>query len=370
MKVLYFSRDYTTHDHRFLSSLAASGVETLFLRLERRSRQLEDRALPPGVELVPWRGGRSPFAWKDLPARALELRRIVKAHKPDLVHAGSIHSGALVAALAGIHPLVSMSWGSDLLKDAFANPRMTWLTRQVLRRSDVLVGDCTAVKDAAVGFGFPAEKVVLFPWGINLESFTPPQDNVSELRARLGWQDCVVALSLRSWEPIYGLDTIIMGFARAAYEEPRLRMILLGGGSLAGMVQGLLSSYGLHDRVHVGGQVSQNDLPRYYQAADFYISASHSDGSSVSLMEALASSLPVLVSDIPGNREWISEGEQGWFFPVGDPETLKSLLLRAASQPETLAAMRPAARHLAEQRADWSKNFQKLLAAYRMATQA
>jgi glycosyltransferase involved in cell wall biosynthesis len=212
--------------------------------------------------------------------------------------------------------------------------------------------------------------VALFPWGINLQDFTPRAGAPSDLRARLGWQDCIVALSLRSWEPIYGLDPIVMGFARAALEEPRLRLILLGGGSLAGMVQGLLSSYGLHDRVHVGGQVSQNELPRYYQAADLYMSASHSDGSSVSLMEALASSLPVLVSDIPGNREWVTDGQQGWFFPVGDTDALKRTLLHACKSPETMAAMRPAARQLAEQRANWPENFKKLLDAYRMATQA
>ena len=65
------------------------------------------------------------------------------------------------------------------------------------------------------------------------------------------------------------------------------------------------------DRVHFGGQVGYDNLPLYYGASDLYLSASHSDGSSVSLMEALASGLPVLVSDIPGNREWISEGKTG-----------------------------------------------------------
>lgn len=370
MKVLYFSRDYTPHDYRFLSSLAASGTETLFLRLERRSHQLEDRALPPGVEQILWNGGKKAFSWKDLPARVLELRRILDERKPDLVHAGPVHSAALVAALAGAHPLVTMSWGSDLLKDAYKSEHMKWLTRQVLRRSDVLVGDCSAVKKAALDFGFHSDRVTLFPWGIDLEHFTQQDNLPSELRSRLGWQDCIVVLSLRSWEPIYGLDTIVQAFAHAVVQEPRLRLILLGGGSLAGMVQGMLSSYGLHGHVHLGGQVSQKDLPRYYQAADMYLSASHSDGSSVSLMEALASSLPVLVSDIPGNREWVTEGQQGWFFPVGDAQALSSLLLRAASQPEILAGMRPAARLLAEQRANWPENFKKLLGAYRMAAQA
>ena len=79
---------------------------------------------------------------------------------------------------------------------------------------------------------------------------------------------------------------------------------------------------GVLDRVQFGGQVSQRDLPRWYHKADLYISPSHIDGSSVSLMEALACGLPALVSDIPANREWVSEGVNGWLFPDGNADIL------------------------------------------------
>ena len=78
----------------------------------------------------------------------------------------------------------------------------------------------------------------------------------------------------------------------------------------------------INEKVFFGGHVPQIDLPGYYQAADLYISASHSDGSSVSLMEALASGLPVLVSDIPGNVEWVEPGRQGWLFKDSDVTSL------------------------------------------------
>ena len=91
MRVLYFSRDYTTHDHRFLAALAKSGLETHFLRLERGPRQMEDRPLPPQVqpgELARRAAGR--LRWRDLPGRALGLRRIVRELKPDVIHAGPL----------------------------------------------------------------------------------------------------------------------------------------------------------------------------------------------------------------------------------------------------------------------------------------
>jgi glycosyltransferase involved in cell wall biosynthesis len=371
VKVLYFSRDYTPHDHRFLASLVESGQEVFYLRLERRSRQLEDRPVPPQVTQVPWSGGTGPFAWRRLVPTVLEVRHLLRTLEPDVVHAGPLQSCAFIAALAQAVPLVSMSWGSDILKDAYASRWMKRVTRFTLRRSDVLLGDCAAVRQAAEDFGFPGERVVLFPWGIDLQAFAPApravQAGAADLCPRLGWQDCFVALSLRSWEPVYGVDVVVNAFARAVAEEPRLRLLLLGGGSLAGKIQALLNQRGLHDLVHLGGQVSQNELARYYHAADLYVSASHSDGSSVSLMEALGCGLPALVSDIPGNREWIAGEQAGWLFADGDAGELAAGMLRAARDPAALAGMRLEARALAERRANWPDNFQKLLAAYALA---
>lgn len=365
MRVLYFSRDYTPHDHRFLSALAESGQEAMFLRLERSNRQLESRALPGEVTQLLWRGGQKPFAWRDLPGCVLALRNVVRDVRPDVIHAGPLQTCAFIAALAGAQPLVSMSWGSDLLVDAHKNAWMKRITRYTLRRSRGLVGDCRAVQEAAAGFGFPRERVTLFPWGVDLKKFAPSGED-GGLRARLGWQKCFVVLSLRSWEPIYGVDVVVKAFARAAEVEPRLRLLLLGSGSLAGRIQGLLHEHDLYERVHLGGQVGQDELPHYYQAADLYVSASHSDGSSVSLLEALASGLPALVSDIPGNREWVDE-RVGWLFPDGDAETLAHGLLRAVEGEGERTAMGRNARARAEERADWEKNFGKLLAAYRQA---
>ena len=60
MRILYFTRDYTTHDRRFLEALANTEHKVYYLRLERRGHQLEDRPLPPEIELIPWAGGQKP----------------------------------------------------------------------------------------------------------------------------------------------------------------------------------------------------------------------------------------------------------------------------------------------------------------------
>ncbi len=95
-------------------------------------------------------------------------------------------------------------------------------------------------------------------------------------------------------------------------------------------------SGGVDEYVTFGGQISQTDLPRWYHMADLYISPSHVDGSSVSLMEALACGLPCLVSDIPANKEWVFENENGWLFRDGDADHLAEKILAAMNQREKL----------------------------------
>ncbi len=364
MKILYFSFDYTPHDHRFLAALAESGHEIHYLRLQRGPRQTEDRPLPPAVHLVRWAGGQKPFRWLAFPRLFADFRRVLRTLQPDLVHAGPIQTVAAFPALAGFHPLVSMSWGYDLQRDADRSGFYRALTRFVLRRSDALVADCQAVARRAQAFGFPAERITVFPWGVDLQHFAPGADD--GLRARMGWEDAFVVLHNRSWEPIYGVDVMARAFVQAARQEPRLRLMLLGSGSLAPLLHRIFQEARLLDRVHFFGQVSQRQLPRYYRAADLYLSASHTDGSSVSLMEALASGLPALVSDIPSNREWVEEGVQGWLFPDGDARALAVKLVEAAHLPATaLGQMAQAARARAEAKANWPQNFQRLLDLYR-----
>jgi glycosyltransferase involved in cell wall biosynthesis len=364
-KIIYFSRDFSPHDFRFLSSLAGTSNEVYWLRLENCGQILEKRSLPENINQISWRGGQRGTNLVDRATLIADLKRLIREIQPDLIHAGPVQSAALLAASAGFRPLVTMSWGSDLLRDVEVNSWMRWAAKYTLARTTVLFGDCQAVINKAVSLGFPSERCVLFPWGVDLRQFNPGK--AVDFRERHGWRDAFVVLSVRSWEPLYGVDVLVRGFALAAEKLPALRLLMLGSGSQAAQLNAIFKDNGVLDRVVFAGQVGQEDLPLYFQASDLYVSASHSDGSSVSLMEALACGLPALVSDIPGNREWVTPGQEGWIFPDGDDRALADAILQAFEERGQLAEIGAAARKLAEQRADWPRNFQKLLEGYQMA---
>lgn len=361
MRILYFTRDYTTHDRRFLAALTRTEHQVYYLRLEQRGHQLEDRPLPPQIELVDWAGGKGPARRRDGPRLLAGLRRVIADVRPDLIQSGPLQTAAFLVALSGFRPLLSMSWGYDLLIDADRSPTWRWATRYTLRHSAALLGDCNTIRQKAIAFGMPDERIVTFPWGVDLHHFSPGNDASQDTQ-----EGSFTILSTRGWEPIYGVDVLARAFVQAARRRPELRLIMLGNGSQAGLLRKIFIQGGVQARVHFPGQVSHADLPRYYRSADLYVSASHSDGSSISLLEAMACGRPALVSDIPGNQEWVTPNEQGWWFRDGDATDLARGILQAVEERQRLPEMGQAARRLVERRADWHTNFPHLLQTYAM----
>jgi glycosyltransferase involved in cell wall biosynthesis len=360
VRVLYFSRDYTPHDHRFLTALAQSEHTIYYLRLEKCGQPLEERPFPEKVNAVIWRGGNKQVRLIDTPGLYLALKGVLREVSPDLVHAGPLHQCAWLTALTGFHPLVSMSWGYDLMQDAERNAFRGWMTRFTLQRSSVMIGDCEPVRKQAIRFGMDRDRIVTFPWGVNLTQFKPGSSSQEKT-------DGFTLLSVRSWEPVYGVDVIARAFVQVAQQYPDVFLVMLGAGSQAELIHNIFTEGGVLERVHFPGVVGQDNLPDYYRLADLYLSASRTDGTSISLLEAMASGRPAVVSDIPGNREWIQAGVNGWLFKDGDPEAMAESIKQAIQQREALDEMGAAARRIAEQRADWQKNFPELFRAYALA---
>ena len=364
MRVIYFSKSYTPHDYRFLSSLAKTEHEVFYLKLESNKRQTEDRPVPENIQQILWSDGRGEFRWRDVPRLTFELRRLIKRLKPDLIHAGPIQNCAFLAALSGYRPILAMSWGYDLVMDADKSAWMQWVTRYSLKRSAFFTSDAKVSRDKAIAYGMDPERIVMFPWGVDIKKFAPKKSEKSKRKVDRGNSSSITLFCNRTWESIYGVDLLAKAFVNVAAQDPNINLILLGGGSQGGKIRQILMNGGVLERVHFGGQVSHIDLPRWYHMADLYISASHVDGSSVSLMEALASGLPCLVSDIPGNKEWIEEGVNGWLFRDGDVDDLAAKILSAIKSRKSFKKIGESARKTAEEKADWTKNFGKLLEVY------
>lgn len=364
MRLLYFTERDSPHDQRFLAALANTPHQVFALRqYETREKTFT------GMTELHWQEGQPDWTdWRGWQEGKAQLQHILVDLQPDLIHAGPIQGPAFLTALTGFHPLLSMSWGSDLLIHAHRSPWMRCATRYTLSQSEILLADCQTVADEAVKLGLSSDKIVRFPWGVDLDHFSPSHGAAEgiKLRKNLGWEDAFIVLCNRSWSPLYGVDLLAKAFTEASKRNPSLRLLLVGDGPQSEEIRQLLAP--VAEKVSLPGWLDRKSLPGVYCAADLFVSPSHSDGSSISLLEAMACSRPVLASDIPGNREWITPGVTGELFEDGNLESLTGQILKMADSPE-LRAYGEQARKLAEERANWQENFKKLSQAYQRVMQ-
>jgi glycosyltransferase involved in cell wall biosynthesis len=365
MRVIYFSQDYTPHDYRFLDKLAQTPHEVWYLRFETCPTPFETQPVPSNIRVIDWMGSQTYQlrGWDRLKL-FLGLRRVLRQIHPDLVHAGPVQNCGFFTALAGFKPMLLMSWGSDIMSQADRNAISRCITRFTIRRADMIAADCLAVRDKIIKLaGYPAERIVVFPWGVDLNQFQPAPSRL-KLRDKLGWQTNKIVITTRSMEPIYGVEAFMEAAKKVIEKAPDTRFLMLGSGSLEPKVKAFIGQNKLEPAIHLEGRVPHGRLPDYFNEADLYVSSSYSDGTSVSLLEAMACRLPVVVSDLPSNREWVSAGINGWLVPPGDALALSSAILEALEQKERVQVMAEKNISLVRQKADWDKNFSALLIAY------
>lgn len=339
MRILYLTAGHDVHDQRFAEAIRGAGHDCAIW-------------VAPAVGAMPE------------VERLGEIRRAIRAVDADIVHAGPIQDVARLAAECGARPLVTASWGFDLLTPGMSSARLDQ-TAWTLERSDLLLVDCLSAAKAANEICCPSLPVLVLPWGVDLDSFRPGRtSDAMRVREQLGWSDATVVVTARSHEPRYGVVVAVEGFLRAVEVVPSLRLLVIGDGTVRPQVERLVAAAGAMDHVHFVGRQPPDLLPTWFAASDIYLSASRVDGSSVTLLEAMASGLPSVVSDIPGNLEWIDR-ESGRPFRDGDSGSLARALIEFASfDSGRLAGIGMMARGVVEQRADWRANVLRLVGAY------
>ena len=368
MRVLYFSDNTSGHNQRFLEKLSQSGLEVWFL--DPGSKCLAEGWLPQGVrwartkQVIPRNSSLETFSIF-LP----QFRELLAEIKPDVVHAGPVQTCGYVTALSDFHPWLLCSWGSDLLLHAQQSPELLHATQEALSSADSFFCDCDTVRDRAKQFAdLPDSRIVQLPWGIKKGLFGPSDDLPSKEQFEREHGTHVVIYT-RSWEPLYGIKTLLEAFLQAYRIDSSLRLLLLGDGSEARRVREFIAVHGLGGVIRTLGPYRKEDMPKWFRVADTYVSCTQSDGTSISLLEAMATGLPVVLTDIPSNREWVTENFNGWLAPVNSAEGFANRLLCAARlTPEERGLFSERTRRIVEERADWDRNFPRLLEMYERIT--
>jgi L-malate glycosyltransferase len=257
------------------------------------------------------------------------VRRLRAAGPCDLVHAHWLAGPGWIGSLAGRRPLAISVWGSDILLHADRSRLGARLTRLATTRADAVIYDAEVLAEALIGKGFPPERLHRIVLGPNSRDFqaVAAGDIARSLGVPHGMK---LVLSPRGTSPVYDPETAVAAFAAARVSDAVL-LVRLGNDDRDSVdLDELARRHGVADRVFSYRSVAAHRLPSLYASADVVLSVPRSDGTSVTVLEALFCERPVIATDLPANREWLPDE---FLAPVGNAEALGIRVRRALVDP-------------------------------------
>ncbi len=319
--------------------------------------------LPPGLDSNSYLRVPDWLGWHEdattwTPRCVEAINEIELRFQPSIIHAGPLTTVAHAVSESTQTPVVAMSWGFDLLRDVENDLQAASKARETINRVSAVHVDCQAGTNAAVRLGARPHQVHCIPWGVDLNQFHPPKTRSKRSNVNI--------LSARSLEPLYDVKTTVEGFAIAVSELPTCPLILtvVGDGSLRAELHEHARDLGVDESVNWIGRVSEHDLSELMRSAEIYVASSLIDGSSITLLQAMASGLPSIVPAVGGNIEWVTPGVTGHLFEARDARALGKAILSVVESPESAKSMGIAARIAVQKRGDWVQNRAKLNLMY------
>ncbi len=280
---------------------------------------------------------RSPFS-KDNLAAYRELKRLLKENHYDIVHTHTPNASALVRLVCrklrktGTRVFYT-AHGFHFYTGA---PLKNWLIyypveRFLSRWTDVLVTINQEDYQRACA-QFHARQTEYIPGvGMDVEGFAPKDYTPGERRAELVIpQDAHLLLSVGELNANKNHAVVILALAKLA--DPSVFYVICGEGSKRTELEALARELGLENQVKLLGV--RRDVAQWMADADIYMFPSYREGLSVSLMEAMASGLPVVCSDIRGNRDLIQAGQGGVLCTPASPDEFADAVKSLLEQPE------------------------------------
>ncbi len=318
----------TAHVAQLARALGRSGHEVQVLAPHSPSRDFQDADLlvPLGRSVPLPSGGsiaRVSLSWWLYP----KVRALLKKEQFDIIH--------LHEPMAPILPLCVLEFSKSVnvgtFHASYARQHLYRFTHPIIKRWQQRLHGHIAVSPAArryVNNTFPGDYEII-PNGIDFKHFSA---NIKPLPQ---YQDGKLnILFVGRLEKRKGLRYLLEAYSKLKWEEPNIRLIVVGPGNPDKESYRILSSHNLQD-VDFVGKVSYDDLPRYYASADIFCSpATGAESFGIVLLEAMSAGKPVVASDIEGFRGIITDGEQGLLVPKKDSDALADALGKLARDPE------------------------------------
>jgi glycosyltransferase involved in cell wall biosynthesis len=300
---------------------------------------------------IPIRSLHKKGRW-DIWAIVRRLPQVIQQEVPHVVHSyhGTPNLMSLVLKLFRLPPKVI--WGirssnMDVVHYDWVVAPLGQIIAWLSRFADAHIANSQTGLSHHVAIGYPAEKMVHIPNGVDTTRFRP--DQAARVLVREEWgvstEDRLIGLVARL-DPIKGHPVFLEAASRLAHRDSSIKFVCVGDGpaTYRGELQRHAQKLGLEDRMRWAGD--RADMPAVQNALDLAVNSSLSEGLSNAISEAMACGVPCVVSDV-GDSAWVV-GSTGAIVPPNDPEALADAMGRmiTAREPDPTTIRRRILDHL------------------------
>jgi len=296
-----------------------------------------------GGDFDPRRPWQQFVAWRKARNLARELR-------PDIVHGLYLQQHGWTAHDFGVQPLVLSALGSDVMgmEDALPDGLRAHAvgryirarTRAALRAAEVVLCDSTDVASRVESL-VPGVKTDLVRFGVD-----PPAADGGDWRERLAIaRNAFVVLSTRLFKSNYNIDVIIEAMPHVLRDVPEAVLVLkeyepFSDPSYRERCLALIDRLGIGSAVRLVGELPPAELRELYAASDVYVSVPSTDGTAVSIFEAMASRIPIVASRAKGiDPAVLNDGYSARLVEPGSSDDLSRVLVALARDDEARGAL-------------------------------
>jgi glycosyltransferase involved in cell wall biosynthesis len=283
------------------------------------------------------------------------LRHRIKNIKPDVVHAHWISGAGWIGASSGFHPLQVTVHGSDLMVLPNKSRLAKLLAKWVLRKSDYITCVSQRIFEEAMNLGVDVDKLELIRLGIDTSVFKPAADP-DEVRHKLGLDDNPIVASIRAMTPLYNPLDIAHAIPLILDRIPDVRFIVQtykSSPELLSQFETIVRDGGAAESVqYVAELADDSEIAQIYQVSDVAISVASSDGTPISVQEAMACGCAMVLGDIPAFQNWVTNGKEAVLIPLNDVEQLAASVVSLLEDPNRRKQLSSIAQEYVNENAD------------------
>ena len=303
---------------------------------------------------------------------AIQIKKLIRHIKPDILHVHYISDLAVLGALTGFHPLVLSAWGSDVLVAPKKSKIMKYHVSYALTKADIVLTIPEFMKEYLMNeFNISKNKIIRIPWGIDLKTFHCDYENETTImKDKLGIRvDSPVILSNRNMDSKYEIENIIEAIPHTLKQFPNAIFIFIKGYSPSDFEKQMISKAENMNVINsvrfISKVLTSKEMAVYLNMADAFISIPKTDQFASSIMEGMACGAIPIVSNIKAYEQYLENGVNSFVVNSDNPKEIAEKINHCIKNPEIKNEFYQINKNIIEEYEDWDVNSKKMEIFYR-----